>query len=376
MTTLLLILLLHGVFLAALLGLFGRLYDRANGTLALVVLVATLLLLEAWLGSSGLTSRWPHLQGVFRPVWFLIGPLCYAYTLRSLGRPARRAELLLGLPAIAILLGTMPFYLGAADEKLNGLGYPGGTAGELGTYFAFSLFTAGCALLARKAMRDHRASGTLLEPSWRYGWLHWLMGAVAVHAVLDFVGSSVMAARGSYPAAAGVASVVALASLVYGVGLLVVLPEGLLARAPWPGKKYERSKIPEATARSELSQLQRLMIEDKPWLQDDLKLEDLANGLGVSRHHLSQLMNQHLGTNFHGYVSSYRVEESKRLLLEVGGRRSILDIGFEAGFGSSATFYRAFRKYVGVTPKDFLAGIAGADPERFQEISRRSTHDR
>lgn len=376
MATLLLILLLHGVFLAALLGLFGSRHDRANGTLALVVFVVSLLLLEAYLGRSGLTSRWPHLRGVFRPVWFLIGPLCYAYTRRFLGRPARRVELLLGLPALVVLLWLMPFYLGTAEEKLTGPQYPGGTAGALATYFAFSIFTAGCALFARKAIRDHRSSGAVLDQPWHHGWLQWVMGAVAVHAVLDFVGSSFMATGGSYPAAAAVASVVVLASLIYGAGLLVALPQGLLARAPWPGKKYERSKIPEAMADRELAQLRLLMVEDKPWLEEDLKLESLANRLGVSRHHLSQLMNQHLETSFHDFVSAYRVEESKRLLLEVGGRRSILDIGFEAGFGSSATFYRAFKKHVGVTPRDFLAGTAGADSERFREGSRRSSRER
>ncbi len=371
MTMLLLILLVHGLFLAALLGGFGRRHDRANGLLALVILVVSLLLLEAYLGRSGLASRWPHLRGVFRPLWFLVGPLCYVYTVRFLGRRARRVELLLGLPALATLLATMPFYLRTAEEKLAGPQYAGGTAGMLVTYLAFSGFTAWCALLSRRAIHDGRCSASALSQPWRHGWLRWLMGALAVYAGLDFVGSAFLVARGSYPAAAAVGSVVILASVIYGAGLLAALPEGLLARAPWPGKKYERTEIPEKTAELELARLGRLMTEERPWLDEDLNLDDLASRLGVSRHHLSQLMNQHLRTTFHRYVNVHRIDEAKRLLLDVGSRRSILDVGFEAGFGSSATFYRAFKKHVGLTPKDFLAGTAGADTERFRQGARR-----
>ena len=64
---------------------------------------------------------------------------------------------------------------------------------------------------------------------------------------------------------------------------------------------------------------------------------------------------------------------SKRLLLDMGSRRSVLDVGLEAGFGASATFYRAFKKHTGMTPTDFLASAAS---ETVEPLAGRRRPDR
>ena len=40
--------------------------------------------------------------------------------------------------------------------------------------------------------------------------------------------------------------------------------------------------------------------------------------------------------------------------------RGVLDLAFEAGFSSKATFYRYFRAREGVTPNDFRAALSAA----------------
>ncbi|MCB1606517.1 MAG: AraC family transcriptional regulator [Xanthomonadales bacterium] len=41
--------------------------------------------------------------------------------------------------------------------------------------------------------------------------------------------------------------------------------------------------------------------------------------------------------------------------------RSVLDIGFECGFGSSASFYRVFRKATGKSPRAYAAQTSSVE---------------
>ena len=373
MATLLLILVLHGLFLTGVLALHGRRGERGNRILAAVVLVASLLLLESYLATSGATSRWPHLRGVFRPLWFLLGPLCCLYVLRHLDRPLVRREVLLAaLPTIAVGTWMLPYYWMPAPAKSGLNTYADGRWTTLAVYSGFSLLTSICALISYRQIRLAEDSPAMSEPAgnpFRLAWLRWLMGALCCYAILDLLASLLFIGFGRYPAALGYTSILILASLVYGTGLLVIIPDGLLLRGPWPKKGYGRSEITAGVAQRQIEALDHLMRGEKPWLDEDLTLGSLAARLGVSRHRLSQLMNQNLGTSFHDYVNRFRVEEAKRLLLDIGSRTSILDIGFSAGFGSSATFYRVFKKQVGASPKEFLAGTAGSESARFRSHS-------
>jgi AraC-like DNA-binding protein len=374
MTTLLLLLILHGLFLAGLVLLpeamrgagrqpeQGRGQGSANRLLAALLLVVSMLLLESYLERTGLALRWPHLRGTLRPLWFLVGPLCLLYVRRSLGFPVgARAALLAIVPAALAGVGLVPYFRLPAETKAKGLEFPGGTAAALLLFLGFSALTGWCAWRSRDLLRRAQRSAAAPDPAtapWRLGWLRWLMGLLATYAVLDFWAALVLLLRGSYPPAVGVASLLMLTSLIYGTGLLVALPDGLLARAPWPGRRYAHSGLPRDYVAARLHRLERLMGEEKPWLDDRLSLDRLARLLGTSRHVLSQILNESLGTTFNDFVNRYRVREAQRLLLDMGSRKSITDLGLEAGFGSSATFYRAFKKECGTTPTDFLLQAA------------------
>ncbi len=371
MTTLLLLLMLHGFFLALVLTI-GRRQERGNLLLAAVILNVSLLLLQSYLAWSGLDRRWPHLLGTLRPFWFSVGPLVYAYVATWSGRGRLPRPWLLTLPSVAVALVGLPFYLLPAADKLAALPNP---AFDMTIFVSFTLLTGACALAARRAIHQ-AAPGTgdreSSPPPWRLGWLRWLMGALVAYAILDFAGALWWMLSGAYPPLVGLLSLGLLTALVYSTGILVMLPDGLLASAPWPGRKYQRSTLGDERGQHLANALETVMREERPWLDEGLRLDVLALRLETSRHELSQIINQHLGTSFHDYVNRHRVAEAKRQLLETGSRQSILDIGLAAGFGSSASFYRAFKKHAGSTPKDFLARAAGSSPELFRQQKRDS----
>ncbi|MDN5201692.1 helix-turn-helix domain-containing protein [Fulvivirgaceae bacterium BMA10] len=98
-----------------------------------------------------------------------------------------------------------------------------------------------------------------------------------------------------------------------------------------------------------------LLKTEKLYLNPDLKREDLANKLGVDSHELSFILNKKLNITFNDLVNRYRVEDCIRRLKNLESKKkTILSIGLECGFGSKATFQRAFKKHTGYAPAAYL----------------------
>ncbi|ALS97597.1 helix-turn-helix domain-containing protein [Lacimicrobium alkaliphilum] len=82
-----------------------------------------------------------------------------------------------------------------------------------------------------------------------------------------------------------------------------------------------------------------------------LSLQTLAEQAKVSRHTLSQYLNEVEGCHFYDFVNRHRVQEAKEQLQHSAS--TILDIALEAGFNNKATFNSAFRKHTGMTPSQY-----------------------
>ena len=94
------------------------------------------------------------------------------------------------------------------------------------------------------------------------------------------------------------------------------------------------------------------MRDEQAYLDYDLQLTQLATAIGGSTKELSQAINQASGENFYDFVNNYRIEEAKSLLISQP-LRAVQDIGLAAGFLNRATFYRQFKKRVGMTPAQY-----------------------
>ena len=91
-------------------------------------------------------------------------------------------------------------------------------------------------------------------------------------------------------------------------------------------------------------------------LTGDLGLKELANVAGMSSHYFSELFRTSVGRPPHQYVLSQRIARAKESLRNP--KRSVLEAGLSAGFENPSHFARAFRRLVGVTPRQFRAGGA------------------
>lgn len=98
--------------------------------------------------------------------------------------------------------------------------------------------------------------------------------------------------------------------------------------------------------------LQSLIQNDKIYLEPNLTLTDLSKHLGVNSSVLSFVINNGFGKNFNDFVNEFRIAEVKEKLKN-SNDSTLLGVAFDCGFNSKATFNRAFKKFTGVSPKEF-----------------------
>jgi AraC family transcriptional regulator len=88
-------------------------------------------------------------------------------------------------------------------------------------------------------------------------------------------------------------------------------------------------------------------------LNQDIRLADLAQLLGMSQFHFSHLFKQSIGTAPYQYLLQQRVERAKQLLKQT--ERSIMDIALDCGFNSHSHLSKQFRQFTGMTPRAYRA---------------------
>lgn len=82
-----------------------------------------------------------------------------------------------------------------------------------------------------------------------------------------------------------------------------------------------------------------------------LTLEEVAESVHLHPSYFSSILKKSTGSSFKEYLNMVRIEESKRLLTNTD--ISIIDIAIAVGFEDQSYFSKVFKKYTGLTPKQF-----------------------
>lgn len=119
--------------------------------------------------------------------------------------------------------------------------------------------------------------------------------------------------------------------------------------------KYKNSGLKPGPAKKYLTELEALMINQKPYKNPELHVHTLSQLLGISKNHLTQILNEELKMNFFEFINMYRIEEAKTLLLNPSySHLSLTGIAAEAGYKSKTTFFSNFKKITGLTPQEWV----------------------
>lgn len=117
-------------------------------------------------------------------------------------------------------------------------------------------------------------------------------------------------------------------------------------------KKYETTLLTEVNVDIVCKRLDELMSDQKIYLDDELRLNTLAEELSITPHQLSRILNETYQKNFNEFINSYRISEAEKILL-ADTKRSVLSVAYEVGFNSKGTFNSHFLKITGLRPSEY-----------------------
>ncbi len=115
-------------------------------------------------------------------------------------------------------------------------------------------------------------------------------------------------------------------------------------------RRYERSGMDASMMNDYEAALAKFMQKSRIYLDPDLSLEVLATRMKMSRHHLTQLLNEKLEKNFYSFINEYRIGEAIDRLNDPSLQVNILSLAFDCGFNSKSSFNNYFKKITGSTP--------------------------
>ncbi len=146
------------------------------------------------------------------------------------------------------------------------------------------------------------------------------------------------------------------------VAVIPTEPESASAPESEVVAKYQKSGLTDNDAARTLARLLKYMTDERPYLEADLTLPQVAAAMFVSVNHLSQVINDLREQNFFDFVNSFRVEAVKDKLGDPQNDAfSLLAIGLDCGFGSKSSFNRIFKSLTGITPSQYKKSLTSSD---------------
>ncbi len=119
-------------------------------------------------------------------------------------------------------------------------------------------------------------------------------------------------------------------------------------------EKYKKSGLRDEMASEIERKLLQYMLDNKPFLNAELTIVDLSIQLNVSKHHLTQVINNRIGKNFFTFINDYRIDAVKQKLKDPALQHlTLLAIALDSGFNSKSSFNSLFKQYTGMTPTEW-----------------------
>lgn len=357
----------QGLFTTSLVGI-KQTSNRVSSTLFLVLMLSLI-----WLQVEFLAIRWPYdigvdiFYGTRYGSWLLLGPLFYLF-ISSIGDKdkIKAKDSVHFLPFIVFVLiiptlsgnflGFRQIHYGMLtvfdtyNERILPIQYIYSTV-FIAQFLHFSYYL----MLSNRAIREYETSLKSMysddifeDTKWLKrlsSYLMMIMAFVAAFLVILFF-TQIYRRHMDY------IYVLPMTFLMYAVGYKI-------SGVQWRSKlildesiKYEKSSLKVNQAEAYMIHLEKHMLLEKPYLNNELRLQDLSESLDIPSHHLSQVINNNLETTFFDYINRQRVEKAKELIKTLE-KATLLEIAFESGFNNKTSFVNAFKKHIGITPSHY-----------------------
>lgn len=355
----------QAIFLAVFL-LVKRRKTLANIVLSLFLIAITISLFVKYAYEVELIYDYRFLLGLDSGIPFLYGPFMWTYAALLTGKKTRilwsDAWHLIPFLLQYVFMG---FYLFPMDAGQKVDFYDTMLSGDMPSIFLLAnvLKAIHAALYFYFTFRLVRASQGNLKhyfSSWQKASYEWLL--ILVKLMIPFAILKILVALSFYSdflVRPGVVSFIldlSLFILIYVVGYYALSRPSLfeLSRVEL-SSKYINPIIDAAESSVLFNRLTEFMETEKPYLQSDLSLNELAERMELKTKVLSQIINENSGSNFFHFINSFRVEHFKaELAKEDNQQYTLMAIAEKSGFASKTTFNQMFKKFQGITPREYV----------------------
>lgn len=127
---------------------------------------------------------------------------------------------------------------------------------------------------------------------------------------------------------------------------------------------FQEGQDAEEEKEDHIEKLKKGIIEaietERMFLQQDLKINDIAKLLHTNRDYIYQAINIRMGMSFSEYINRLRVDFATQLMKE-NPKMTSNEIAFRSGFSSPASFYRNFKLYKDCPPLTYKKGRTSQD---------------
>lgn len=139
------------------------------------------------------------------------------------------------------------------------------------------------------------------------------------------------------------------------------------------GNKYQKSTLTPHIKSAILDKIEKVMRDEEFYLRDDASLSNLAEELGATTHHLSQVLNESMKISFQDLIAQYRIRRACQILRDESNEQmKIENVATMVGYNSKSAFNTTFKRKTGYTPSEYrdAKDVRSYGEERLSERER------
>jgi len=323
--------------------------NRKNLPIAFLVLSFSIILFQYVLFWTEYQQSFPYLVLIPTVCYYATGPLLYLYFLNLYKKKVQFNYALHFFPAILMIVPNIQLwlkYLGLMDIQSPILSIPYG-------YWVIAahmvLYTVLIFLLIRKH-RNLTSEYAKIRSKWAT-----ILGVLYAAFVLSYISYYSLVKFTFFNDVHDYMISIMMSISIYAIGYFIFKQPRVFNGEFWSHlflKQQSDSQLTENTKEEFYTGLLQHIETNKPYLDNNLRLVQLADEVGLSTHTLSMIINDRSSKNFNQFINEFRLREAEKMLME-GSSNSIKSIYFDVGFNSKATFYKAFKNKYHCTPQQF-----------------------
>ncbi|NER13617.1 helix-turn-helix domain-containing protein [Leptobacterium flavescens] len=331
----------------------------ANKYLALLIAVLAVLVLRQSVYSETFPRLQPFLYFISQGVLYLIGPAVYLHIKNLTGQKTPFSRVWKHfLPAVLTTLFMLGLFFYRTEIKevnnilLLKIFFVTFVCLQLIHLLSYLIYSKKLIARYEKGLKRYYSSQTRINLKWMKQLL-WICSSFAALIIAMYL----LIVSGGYYEINNTADFLFLsltAVLILSIIIRMWKQPEIVSGIYEEEQKYKTSPLSDSASGELKEKLQRLIREEKIYLDPELNLHQLASGMDTQPYIVSQLINQEYQQNFFNFINGHRIDFALEKIRNGYLKNTTLTgLAYDSGFNSKSTFNRAFKKKMQCSPKEY-----------------------